>query len=140
MARVAATGARIVLSAWMPGGALAGAMRIRREATDAAGVPAGPPPFAWHDESALRDLFAGLGFSVELQEHSLAFSASSPREFVEQELRDHPGWIAARAALEPRGELQALRDRVLEVFEAANEEPGAFRVRSSYVVATATRE
>jgi SAM-dependent methyltransferase len=140
MARIAAPGARVVLTAWMPGGALADVMRIRREATEAAGVPAGPPPFAWHEQSALQDLFAGLGLSAVLHEHSLAFTASSPHEFVEHELRDHPGWVAARGALEPRGEMQAMRDRVQEVFQAANEEPRAFRVTSSYVVATATRE
>lgn len=39
MARIATSDGRIVLSAWMPGGALADVMRVRREATAAAGVP-----------------------------------------------------------------------------------------------------
>jgi SAM-dependent methyltransferase len=139
MARVAAPGARIVLSAWLPGGALADAMSVRRAATEAAGVPASQPPFPWHEQDAVGDLFAGLGFSVRLQEHPLAFTAPSAAEFVERELRDHPGWIAAREVLEARGEMRAVRDRVLDVFEAANEEPGAFRVTSSYAVVTAIR-
>jgi hypothetical protein len=32
----------------------------------------------------------------------LAFTAASARAFLESELRVHPGWIAARAVLEPR--------------------------------------
>jgi hypothetical protein len=84
--------------------------------------------------------FAPYGFSVDLSEEQLAFTASSPLEFVETELRVHPGWIAARVVLEPRGEMQAVRDRALEIFEAANEDPAGFRVKSRYVVATARCE
>jgi hypothetical protein len=42
--------------------------------------------------------------------------------------------------LEPRGEYEALRDRVLAIYEAANEDPGAFRLASRSSVATARRE
>jgi len=139
MARIATSGGRIVLSAWMPGGALADVMRVRRDATAAAGMSDGAAPFAWHDREALTRAFAPHGFSVALSEEQLAFTAASPQEFVETELRVHPGWIAARAVLEPRGEMQTVRDRALEIFEAANEELGGFRVTSRYVVATARR-
>jgi SAM-dependent methyltransferase len=139
MARVAAPAARIVLSTWLPGGALGDAMRLRREATEAAGVPGGPPPFPWHEEPALEDLFAGLGFAAAVEERTLAFTASSAAEFLEGELRDHPGWIAARRALEPRGEMEGLRERVLVVLEAGNEDPRAFALTSSYVIVTAAR-
>jgi SAM-dependent methyltransferase len=139
MTRVATPDGRIVLSAWLPGGALAGVMKVRSEATVAAGIPAGPAPFAWHDQSAVGSLFAPLGFSIELAEEQLAFTAASAQEFVDTELRVHPAWIAARAIIEPRGEMQAVRDRVLEIFEVANEDPVAFRVTSSYVVITARR-
>jgi SAM-dependent methyltransferase len=138
MARIATPGGRIVLSAWMPGGALADVMRVRRDAT-AAGMSGGATPFAWHDRAALTGAFAPHGFSIDLSEEQLAFTAASPREFVERELRVHPAWIAARAVLEPRGEMQAVRDRALEIFEAANEDSAGFRVTSRYVVATARR-
>jgi SAM-dependent methyltransferase len=140
MARVATPGGRIVLSAWMPGGALADVMRVRREATAAAGTSGGGASFAWHDGAALTRAFAPYGFSVDLSEEHLAFTAASPQEFVATELRVHPGWIAARTVLEPRGEMRAVRDRVLEIFETANEDPAGFRVTSRYVVATARRE
>jgi hypothetical protein len=48
-------------------------------------------------------------------------------------------WIAARAILEPRGEMEALHERALEIFEDANEDQSAFRVISDYVVVVASR-
>ena len=79
------------------------------------------------------------GFSVELNSQQLTFTANSPSEFFNTELRVHPAWIAARAILEPRGEMQALHERVLEIFEDANEDQSAFRVTSDYVVVAASR-
>jgi hypothetical protein len=36
--------------------------------------------------------------------------------------------------------MRAVRDRALEIFAAANEEPGGFQVTSPYVVAALRRE
>ena len=85
------------------------------------------------------ELLAPLGFSLEVQEEALGFTAPSPREFVDDEMRDHPMWIAARSTLEPRGELDALRERTLTILSEANEDPGAFCVSSRYVVVLARR-
>ena len=139
MARIAAPGGRIVLSAWFPDGALADAMRVRSQATVAAGAPSIPAQFDWHDRAAVAGVFAPFGFSTELAEERLAFTAASAEEFVDTELRVHPGWIAARALLEPRDEMQAVRDRVLEIFETANEAAAGFRITSRYAVMTARR-
>jgi len=139
MVRIAAPRTRIVLSAWLPEGALAEVMGVRRDATAAAGVSGGPVPFAWHDREAIRGLFAPHGFSIDLSDEQLAFNASSAEEFLDTELRVHPGWIAARAVLEPRDEMQAVRDRALEIFLTANEDSTGFRVTSRYVVITARR-
>ena len=141
LARVAAPGGRIVLSAWLPEGALAEAARLRGELlANATGASVAPsPPFAWHDRNALEAAFAPLGFSVVVQEQRLSFTDRSARDFLDSEINDHPMWVAARAVLEPRGEMQAAHDRALEIFEAANEEPARFRVTSSYVLATLTR-
>lgn len=139
MARIATPGGRIVLSAWIPGGAIADVMQVRRDATAAAGMAGGPAPFAWHDRAAVTGLLAPYGFSIDLNEERLAFTAASPEEFVDTELRVHPGWIAARAVLEPRGEMEGIRERALEIFESANEDPPGFRITSRYVVTTARR-
>jgi SAM-dependent methyltransferase len=140
MARVTAPGGRIVVSAWIPRGAISDMVGVSREAmARAVGASAGPAPFAWYERDALTDIFAPLGFSVSVREEQLAFTADSARDFLEAESADHPLWVAGRAVLEPRGELQALQARVLGILEAANEEPGAFRVTSRYVVARAER-
>jgi hypothetical protein len=41
--------------------------------------------------------------------------------------------------LEPRDEDEALRERMLSIYEAANENPDEFRVTSRYIVATTRR-
>lgn len=140
MARVTAPAGRIVLSAWLPTGAISDAVRVAQEAVRrAVGAPAGPAPFAWHDGDALAPLLAPYGFEVAATEERLAFSARSACAYVEAESANHPLAVAGRAILEPRGEAEALRDRMLSIYEAANEDPHAFRVTSRYVVATARR-
>jgi SAM-dependent methyltransferase len=137
MARIAVPDGRIVLSSWLPGGALADVMRLRSEAIAAAGVPEGPAPFAWHERTAVRSIFAPLGFTLDFDDQELAFTAASPEEFVDGELRAHPAWMAARAVLEPRGEMQRIRERAVAIFSSANEDASAFKVTSRYVVTTA---
>jgi hypothetical protein len=66
----------------------------------------------------------------------VAFTAPSPRAYLEEQA-EHPLAKAGQAVLEPRGEADALRARMLAIFEEANEDPDAFRVTSRYVVATA---
>ncbi len=140
MARIAAPGGRIVLSSWIPGAALADVMRLRRDAVAAPDAPEGPAPFAWHERTAMTNVFAPLGFTVDFHEEQLAFTAASPQEFVKEELRAHPAWIAARAVLEPRGEIEGVRERAVEIFKRANEDPAGFLLTSRYVVATARRK
>jgi len=140
MARVTGAAGRIVLSAWIPAGAIADSVRIAREAVNRAlEIPPGPPSFAWHDLAALAGLFEPLGFAVSVEEHTIAFDAPSVAAHVDGELANHPLALAGREVLEPRGELDGVRRRMIEVLEAHNEDPDGFRVTSRYVVATATR-
>jgi SAM-dependent methyltransferase len=140
MARVTSARGRIVLCAWIPSGALFEVTRLRREALAAAtDTPPGSPPFAWHTPDALKEAFGPLGFAVEAAEHTLAFTAASPREFLASELSDHPMWLSARATLEPEEKMDALSARALEIYASANEDPDGFRVTSDYVVATLRR-
>jgi SAM-dependent methyltransferase len=139
MVRVTAPGGRILVTAWIPGGAISDSLRVVREAvTRALGGDHLPTPFAWHDPSALAALFAPHGFSVATTEHEISFSAPSAREHVDADLRDHPLAAASRAVLEPRGELDSVRDRMVEVLDAGNEDDGGgLRVTSRYVIAEA---
>lgn len=138
LVRVTGSAGRIVLTAWIPEGAISELTRVSRQAVmEALGAPPGPQPFAWQDRDALAGLFGPLGFDVEVAEEQIAFTASSPREYLDVESGDHPLWVAGRAVLEPLGRVDALRDRALEILQRRNEDPDAFRVTSRYVVATA---
>lgn len=140
LARVIAPTGRLVVSAWVPGGAISDVARVGREAVARAlDAPGGPPPFPWHEREAVEELLGPHGFSVTTEDHRLAFTAPSPREYLEADLLNHPMALAARAVLEPRGEADAVYDRMLAIYEAANEDPAAFRVTSRYVVSTAQR-
>jgi SAM-dependent methyltransferase len=140
MARVTAPRGRILLTAWIPEGAIQDCVGIFQKAVAAAiGRPAGPPPFAWHEQTALASLFGPHGFSVTVAPGELAITAPSAREYLEIQGRDHPMSVAGRALLDSHGVGEVVGERALGVLEAANEEPGAFRVTSRYVVATATR-
>lgn len=140
MARVTAAGGRIVLSAWVPGGAVSEAVRTSREAVaEALGAPPPPPGFPWHERSTLEQLFGPHGFDVGVEEHTISFTARSSRDFLEGEAANHPLAVAGRAVLEPRGEIAALDERLLAIYDAANEDPDGFRVTSRYVVASARR-
>jgi len=148
MARVCTTGGRLVLSAWLPTGALAEVARARSEALRSvtgrragasAGAPAGAPPFDWHRRDALEALLAPHGFELRCSERALAFGAPSAAAFLDAEIREHPAWVAARAALARRGGIASVRERALEILEAANERPPAFQVTSRYVLVSARR-
>jgi SAM-dependent methyltransferase len=139
MVRVTAPSGRILVTAWIPGGAISDSLRVVREAvTRVLGGDHLPTPFAWHDPSALAALFTPHGFSVATTEHEISFSAPSAREHVDADLRDHPLAAASRAVLEPRGQLDSVRDRMVEVLDAGNEDDGGgLRVTSRYVIAEA---
>lgn len=85
MARVLGATGRLVLSAWVPGGAISDMNGLAADTMrQALGAPAGPPPFAWHELDAVTRLLAPHGFRVAVSEHALAFTASSPRAYLEE--------------------------------------------------------
>ena len=143
MARVIAPGGRIVLSAWLPGGAVGEVVRMSGE-TAMAALDAPPPParFAWHDRDTLAGLLAPHGFSVQAERHAHVFTAPSLEDFLQAELVDHPLSTASRALLEARGKADVgatIVDRAREILTAANEATDGFAVTSAYVVASAVQ-
>jgi ubiquinone/menaquinone biosynthesis C-methylase UbiE len=140
MSRVLAPRGRIVLSAWIPAGtmfeatsAVSGAVR------QAAGTPA-QASFAWHDQEALVRLLAPNGFTVEVNRRQLAFTAPSAREFLDQQMTNHPMAVASLNVLEHLGQAEALRVRLLAILEDGNEDPGRFLITAPYLIATVTRD
>ena len=140
LGRACSASGRVVLSAWIPDGPIAEAGRLSGEAVaNALGSPPPGPRFAWQDRGALQDLLGPHGFDVSTDEHRISFTARSAAEYVAGEADNEPRALAARAVLEPRGEYVRLTERLLAIYEDANEDPSAFRVTSRYVVATARR-
>jgi SAM-dependent methyltransferase len=140
IARVAAPTSRVVLSAWRPRGAIAVIARLRNEAVSRAkGVAAdGPPPFAWHEESALRELFEPHGFTVSITDAALPIVASSAEGFLDRQFRAHPGWLEAGRVLDGPA-VATLRRETLDALADANEDPAGFRITSDYAVVTMRR-
>lgn len=136
--RVCARSARVVLCAWLPGGAIGEVMALRRGALEAARSAPAPAPFPWHEREALEQIFGPHGFTLSMQESDLAFQAPSVEGFLEGELREHPMWIEARRILAPEA-MSELRERALAILRSANEASSAFRVRSRYVIVSAAR-
>lgn len=140
IARVVAPSGRVVLSAWMPGGAISKMNATATQAVrDALGVPPPPEPFHWHQRDALTTLFGPHGFSVDVTEHGLAFTDASAHDFLDNESTNHPMAVTGLRALEQLGQADAVRARLLRILEDGNETPGRFRVTSRYVVAIARR-
>jgi SAM-dependent methyltransferase len=140
IARVCSPEGRVVLCAWLPEGALFEVARLRREAISRTnGAASGQSaPFAWHQPQVLQAAFAGYGFALAVTDHEIEFTAPSCEDFVEAELRDHPMWVAAREQL-GAGAIEALRERVLATYSAANRSADGFALRSRYVVARMSR-
>lgn len=138
--RVLASSGRIVLSAWLPMGTI---FEMNSVAADtvrkALGAAASPKGFPWHDGEALIGLFGTYGFGVELEEHSLTYSASSVEEFLETESSNHPMAVAGIAVLEQLGQAEELRERLRVILTHGNEDAKAFRTTSRYVVAVLDR-
>jgi SAM-dependent methyltransferase len=143
MARVTAPRGRIVISAWLPGGAVGEVVRMARDTAMAAlDAPPARPPFAWHEHDALSGLLAPHGFRVELEPHPHVFAAASIEDYLQAELVDHPLFTASRAMLDARGRTDVqdeILDRAREILTAANERRDGFAVTSTYVVAVAQR-
>ena len=143
MSRVTAPDGRIVISAWVPGGAIGEVVRMARETAMAAlEAPPAPPPFAWHDHDAVSGLLAPHGFSVDVESRAIVFSAACVDDYLDTELIDHPLSVASRAMLEARGRRDVQDEivgRARDILTAANEKPDGFAATSSYVVVAAQR-
>jgi len=138
--RITADAGRVLLAAWVPGGAVSDAVRFARQTlAEILGQPLAPPPFPWHELAAVSGLFEPFGFRASLTEHSLAFGAPSVDEFMRIEGENHPLAIAARPVLEEAGRAEEVREGMRRIYKEANEDPAAFRITSPYVIAELRR-
>ena len=141
VARVLVTDGRVLFTAWLPGGAAGALAAAAQDLVRAAvGAPAAPPGFPWHDQTAVDGIFSRHGMRVVAGgRHELTFTASSPEDYLDTELRNHPMAIAAFDVLKRRGVEEAARARLLQVVTEENEDPRAFRSTAAYVVLVGRR-
>jgi len=135
MLRVVRPGGRIVLTTWTNEGGLAEAGRIVRQAM-ATLAPTPSPRSApdWGDRAFVEALF-GARARVTITEEALAFTASSPEAWFDEQQRHHPVWRFASRTLEARpGAWDEVRARSVERLRAYNRSADAFEVESRYLV------
>jgi SAM-dependent methyltransferase len=134
VARVAAPGARVLLSAWIPAGPindmLAALGRVVVRVTQA------PPPqrFPWSDPTAVEAAAGAAGLSLYATTRAeLAIRDASPEAYVTHG-QEHPMALAVRPLLEQAAVDAEARGAMIAVVREANEDPGGFLVHSPYVV------
>ncbi|WP_232667760.1 class I SAM-dependent methyltransferase [Pseudonocardia sp. TRM90224] len=138
--RVAAEAARIVYSAWLPGGPFGA---INDAAAAAAAPVSGANPianaFPWHDAVAAAGLFGHHGFEVAVHSRRLTFSVASPQVYWQEMFLEHPLGRMLAPLMEAKGLMGALEHNVMEVLERINEDPDSFRFTAPYVIVEARR-
>ncbi|WP_063758685.1 class I SAM-dependent methyltransferase [Kibdelosporangium aridum] len=139
LARITAPDGKIVLTAWLPEGAGVEAMRLIIGEVGRITGQTSDMPFQWHERDQVQELFGTYGFDVTVQQHSLAFTAESPEDYWDLSYADHPLVLSIKPLLEEHGVMDDVRNRIIEVFRAANEDPAAFRLTWPYVVISAQR-
>jgi len=140
MARVLRPAGRIVLTAWVPRGAIGQLARRRQElVAQVRGDEVRPAPFEWHDPGALRGLFGACGLVVEVENAALTVRSDSAVDYIQSEVDYSPRWVEARTILEPAGRWSEFLESAARTYNDANEDPPRFQITSPYVMATARR-
>ena len=136
LVRVSRPGGVIAVTAWTPEG-LSGQTFIRLGALIGPPPEGVQPPILWGTEGHVRELFAG--HAVETERRMLVMEHESMEAWQEESERNVGPLVLAKAALEPQGRWQAVRDELRAIYTEANEaEGGAMRVQSEYLLTTIT--
>lgn len=134
VARVAAPGSRVYLSAWIPAGPINDMLGAMGRVLARVAQPPPPPRFAWSDTAAVEALARDAGLSLRATTPGeLAIRDTSPEDYVTAG-QEHPMAVAVRPVLERATADAEARGAMLDVLREANEDPGAFLVHSPYVV------
>ena len=135
LARVLAPGGVIALANWIPDGPIDASMRRLAVALDASPRTGS----SWGSEADVRALFEPHGLTLAAERRELAFEGDSPDGWLSLQERASPPLQGPREQLLARGRWDELRAAISADLEAANEDPGGFRVHSPWLLALARR-
>jgi SAM-dependent methyltransferase len=134
LVRVARPGATIAVAAWTPEGFVGASF-----GTAAGHMPPMPselkPPVMWGKEEHVRSLFADSGAEVACERRTVTFSGPSEEAWLADDERMLGPAVMAKAALEPQGRYDELRQDLLKLIAGFNEAgDGSFRVEAEYLL------
>jgi SAM-dependent methyltransferase len=134
LVRVARPGATIGVTAWTPTGFIGSCFR-----TSASYMPPMPPelkpPVMWGEEEHVRSLFAASGADVTCERRTVAFAGESAAALFADDERMLGPAVMAKAALEPQGRYEQLREEMLKLYDSFNEaDDGSFRAQAEYLL------
>ncbi len=134
VARAAAPGARILLSAWVPAGPINDMLAAMGRVVARVTQPPPSPRFAWSDPAAVERAARDAGLALEATSRAeLAIRDTSPEAYITGG-EEHPMALGVRPVLKRAGADAEARGAMLDVLREANEDPGGFLVHSPYVV------
>jgi SAM-dependent methyltransferase len=132
--RVLRTGGRVIVSAWVPDGPIAAMLgALGALVARITGKPPAPR-LAWHDPAVLGPLAAQADLALdETTAHRLPIRAPSAEAYVDAN-REHPAAVAILPLIRQADAENEMREALLTVLRAANQDPDAFLVHSPYVL------
>jgi SAM-dependent methyltransferase len=137
LARVARPGATIVFTAWTPEG-MNGQMFKAVGSYMPTPPPELKPPVTWGNEDHVRSLMAPSGAELSFERHTVTFEHDSPVTWLEYNERVLGPTIMAKAALEPQGKWNSLREELVGLYTENNEaDDGKFRAQAEYLLTVA---
>jgi SAM-dependent methyltransferase len=132
LVRVTRPGGTIGVCAWTPEG-LNGQMFALMASAMPAPPPEIEPPVLWGSEEHVSELFAGKGVELEFERELASWDAPSADAWVTT-LEENVGpLITAKSVLEPAGEWESQRARLVELFERFNTSDDGFRPEAEYL-------
>jgi ubiquinone/menaquinone biosynthesis C-methylase UbiE len=134
LVRVARPGGVIGVTAWTPEGIVGSSFRA-----SASYMPPMPPELKpavmWGDEQHVRSLFADSGAEVTCERRAVTFSKESAEAWIAEDERLLGPAVMAKAALEPQGRYEDLRNELIELYRGFNEaDDGSFRAKAEYLL------
>ncbi len=137
LTRVARPGATLAVTAWTPEG-LNGQMFKLIGSYMPPPLPQLESPLRWGEEEHVRSLLADSGAELAFERLTVTFAHESPESWVEYNERALGPTIVTKAALEPQGEWDELKGKLIALYRERNEAgDGSFRAPAEYLLTVA---